>query len=250
MKATDHLTSYGVTPRLKEGGKIGLQGVGSLPENIKAEVVTWARDNRAAILQELNPDAKNEFTKKGAPAPPPIEPMTECLHGKRCPCLDGPGERRPVCSKADAPVFDLDICPLHKWAKQQPKLAASPEPTTRNKTKDTRQQQVEAGRAVVANIKTDARLINWAKENKSYTYIGRGSVWGNSHRIGKGCDRGTACLKYAEGFGRFHEIDELKGRVLGCYCYPEQCHGDFLVWWANGPTAETLTGGLDDGHKT
>jgi len=164
---------------------------------------------------------------------PGIEPMTECLHGGKCPHLDAPRERRPVCSKADAPVFDLGACPLHRWAKKQPKLAASPEPAPRNETQDTRQQQAEAGQAVVANIKTDARLINWAKENKRYTYIGRGSKWGNPNREGQHGDRATVCLKYAEGFGRFHEVDELKGRVLGCYCHPLQCHGDLLAALAN-----------------
>jgi len=172
--------------------------------------------------------------------PPKIEPMRECLQGKPCPHLYAPGERRPLCSKADMPVFDMDACPEYQWAKQQPRLAATPEFDRRPETEDIRQQQAEAGLAVVANIKTDARLIEWAKMSKRYTYIGRGSKWGNPHQIGQHDDRATACLKYAEGFGRFHEIDELKGHVLGCYCHPEQCHGDFLAWWANGPT-ETRT---------
>jgi len=233
MKATDHLKSYGVTPRLKEGGKIGLQGVGSLPEHVKAEVVEWAKNNRGAILQELDPDVKNEITKKGAPDPPAIEPMTNCLHGGKCPHLDGPGERRPMCSKADAPVFDLMACPVNQWARRQPKLEAPPAADQEPEAQDTRQQQVEAGKAVVANIKTDARLVTWAKKSKRYVYIGRGSKWGNPHREGQHGDRETVCLKYAEGFGLFHEVEQLKGRVLGCYCHPEQCHGDMLAWLAN-----------------
>jgi len=24
-------------------------------------------------------------------------------------------------------------------------------------------------------------------------------------------------------------LDELRGKVLGCYCKPEACHGDFLI---------------------
>jgi len=52
---------------------------------------------------------------------PKIEAMALCLHGKACNRLNAPGGRRPICSKADAPVFDLEACPLHQWARQQPR---------------------------------------------------------------------------------------------------------------------------------
>jgi len=26
---------------------------------------------------------------------------------------------------------------------------------------------------------------------------------------------------------------ELKGKTLGCWCHPKQCHGDILSKWAN-----------------
>lgn len=118
MKAIDHLRSYGITPRLKTGGKIGLQGMRSLSCEVKAEVITWARDNRGAILQELDPNVLNAFTQKGFEedlTPPEIEPMTNCLHGSRCKHLNGPDEHRPFCSKAGIPVFDLKACPLNLW---------------------------------------------------------------------------------------------------------------------------------------
>jgi len=117
MTAIEHLNSYGVTPRLKPDGSLSLSGMKRLPENTRAEVITWAKDNREAILKELNPNEKNVFTQKGgqAPAPLKIEPMTTCLHGKKCPHLDGPGGRRPICSKAGTPVFDLNRCPLNRW---------------------------------------------------------------------------------------------------------------------------------------
>lgn len=117
MTAVEHLKTYGVTPRLKPDGRLALQGMGSLPENVKAEVVTWARENRGAILKELTPDEKNELTEKGGPLK--IEAMETCLHGGKCKHLDAPGEIRPICSKADAPVFDLTACPLHRWAETQ-----------------------------------------------------------------------------------------------------------------------------------
>jgi hypothetical protein len=42
------------------------------------------------------------------------------------------------------------------------------------------------------------------------------------------------CLKKYEEYIRankdlFDSINELKGKKLGCWCYPEKCHGDILV---------------------
>ena len=116
MTATEYLHQHGIEPRLKDNGKIGLQGINALPPDTRAEVITWARNHREMILQELSPDAKNVFTQKGGDAGLKIEPMNTCLHGKPCRHLKGPGECRPVCSKADMPVFDMDACPLNKWA--------------------------------------------------------------------------------------------------------------------------------------
>lgn len=28
-------------------------------------------------------------------------------------------------------------------------------------------------------------------------------------------------------------LSNLRGKVLGCWCYPEVCHGDVLVWLSN-----------------
>lgn len=81
---------------------------------------------------------------------PEIEPMIDCLHGGECAHLDAPGARRPVCTKAEAPVFDLDACPLQQWARQQPKLEATPDPDPWTQLERERQAQVEASAAVVA----------------------------------------------------------------------------------------------------
>lgn len=39
-------------------------------------------------------------------------------------------------------------------------------------------------------------------------------------------------LKYittGEGKHLINELPELKGKILGCYCHPQPCHGDILV---------------------
>jgi hypothetical protein len=88
MSATDHLKSYGVTPRLKPDGKIVLQGVGNLPGHVRAEVVTWAKGNREAILKELNPDEFNEKTKKGVEQKRLPPPRPKRRHRKKPPFVN------------------------------------------------------------------------------------------------------------------------------------------------------------------
>jgi hypothetical protein len=70
--------------------------------------------------------------------------------------------------------------------------------------------------------------------DKYDVYIGRGSKWGNPFVIGKDGDRNMVIDKY-EKYILNHPIlrklikKELKGKILGCYCKPERCHGDILA---------------------
>lgn len=73
-------------------------------------------------------------------------------------------------------------------------------------------------------------------------YIGRGkgSIYGNpfSHMEGtmaqyKVGTREEAVEKYREWvvnqLNIMNNLPKLKGKVLGCFCYPLTCHGDVLV---------------------
>jgi hypothetical protein len=76
-------------------------------------------------------------------------------------------------------------------------------------------------------------------------YIGRGSKWGNpySHKEGTMAawvvdTREQAILLYEEHIRSQPElmdaaIKELRGKILGCYCKPLDCHGDVLLKIAN-----------------
>jgi len=68
-------------------------------------------------------------------------------------------------------------------------------------------------------------------------YIGRPSKWGNPFKIKKGEDRETVINRYRAWLLQqtklLGEIDELHGKVLGCWCKPELCHGDVLAELAN-----------------
>jgi len=64
-------------------------------------------------------------------------------------------------------------------------------------------------------------------------YIGRPSTWGNPFRIGTDGNREEVLQKYQDWIGEQHdllkELHILKGRTLGCWCKPENCHGDILA---------------------
>ena len=72
-------------------------------------------------------------------------------------------------------------------------------------------------------------------------YIGRPGPWGNPFEIGYDGTRADVVKKYREWLLNKPEMvakvrSELKGKVLGCWCAPKQCHGDVLVevaTWSN-----------------
>ena len=77
------------------------------------------------------------------------------------------------------------------------------------------------------------QIVN-KKHSRYDVDIGRPSIWGNPYIIGRDGDRATVVAKYKEHFlGSFHlkqlATEKLKGKVLGCYCKPEACHGDVIV---------------------
>lgn len=81
------------------------------------------------------------------------------------------------------------------------------------------------------------------KDDEAYdVYIGRPSKYGNpfSHKEKttakyKVSSRAEAVEKYrewileGEGMYLLNNIEELRGKVLGCWCKPKKCHGDVLI---------------------
>jgi hypothetical protein len=96
-----------------------------------------------------------------------------------------------------------------------------------------RRKQVEGGTTIVANLRTDKALIAWAETEGLYVRIDRRSEWGNPYEIGDDGDRSTVIESYRQyvalKFGLLSRLGELRGKVLGCWCYPEPCHGCVLI---------------------
>jgi len=78
------------------------------------------------------------------------------------------------------------------------------------------------------------RLVH-CKVEPYEVYIGRPSKWGNPFEIGKHGNRIEVIEAYrqwiANGDGQhlLRDLHELKGKVLGCWCKPQPCHGEVLM---------------------
>lgn len=109
----------------------------------------------------------------------------------------------------------------------------APKPQPWSESEYERKELVEAGETVTANIRTDIQLIAWAEENGLYMRIDRQTAWGNPFILGDDGERDDVCdsyriyLQYKPSLQRRYE--ELRGKVLGCWCYPERCHGNELI---------------------
>ena len=76
---------------------------------------------------------------------------------------------------------------------------------------------------------------NKYKENYDI-YIGRPTIFGNPYEIGKDGNREEVVKKYREYFnnriqsdkGFLKQVLTLKGKRLGCFCKPNECHGDVI----------------------
>jgi polyhydroxyalkanoate synthesis regulator phasin len=104
-----------------------------------------------------------------------------------------------------------------------------------SKSELERKAIVEAGGTVVANMHQDSdrALLHWAKSTNRFTRIDRSSDWGNPFEMPADGDRDTVCDSYEIFFRRkfsLHDpLEQLNGKVLGCWCYPKRCHGDYLI---------------------
>ena len=63
--------------------------------------------------------------------------------------------------------------------------------------------------------------------------IMRGTKWGNPFRISEHCTREESIEKHKKWLPKqkhlMDSLHKLKGKRLGCCCFPKPCHGDNLV---------------------
>ena len=86
------------------------------------------------------------------------------------------------------------------------------------------------------------RVVN-VRDEPYAVYIGRAcrghrdEGWGNPFKIGRDGNREEVIEKYRSWLRDQPELiaraRELRGKILGCWCEPEPCHGDVLMEIAN-----------------
>lgn len=128
--------------------------------------------------------------------------------------------------------------PLHRaYREVQERAMNQPPPEELQWPKDQydRRKTVEAGGTVVADMHNgrDEMLLRWARSSGRFVQIDRRSEWGNPYEMPGDGDRDQVCdafaLYFSRKFSLHSRLSDLRGKVLGCWCYPERCHGEHLI---------------------
>lgn len=85
-----------------------------------------------------------------------------------------------------------------------------------------------------------SKFVVHCKRSAYHVYIGRPGPWGNPFVIGKDGDRIQVIEKFRAWFFapeqqklRERAKQELKGKVLACWCAPLACHGHIISKFVN-----------------
>lgn len=110
--------------------------------------------------------------------------------------------------------------------------AAPPDPWTTEE--EAMRARLQAGRTVVANLRHHQRVVAWAAIHGYYERIDRNTRWGNPFVLPEDGDRQTVVDNYAHLYlpakpSLLSRLEELRGKLLCCWCAPESCHGDVLA---------------------
>ncbi len=87
-------------------------------------------------------------------------------------------------------------------------------------------------------------VFNKHKQDKFDVYIGRGSEFGNPFEMSEKMKRMQVIAAYTHYILKDKQLLKkmlsLKGKTLGCYCAPQLCHGDMIVWMIENVYNEIL----------
>lgn len=84
---------------------------------------------------------------------------------------------------------------------------------------------------VTQYIPPETKIVN-VKFQDCDVYCAGNSKWHNPYVIGRDGDRNQVIEKFATHLiktGLIDQIEELRGKVLGCHCRPQRCHLDVIV---------------------
>jgi len=94
-------------------------------------------------------------------------------------------------------------------------------------------ERVKLGETVVLNMNKHLKVLKYAEDNGLYVRIDRFSDWGNPFLLDDDGSRDEVCDWFEDNYFPYRKslhkkIKHLKGKVLGCHCYPNRCHGETL----------------------
>jgi Domain of unknown function (DUF4326) len=102
------------------------------------------------------------------------------------------------------------------------------------------------GLCVVANLRKkngrglDDALLAWAAAEGRLIKADRKGPWANPFVIGEDGDRAEVIAKFKQHYwphktGLQSRREELRGKVLACWCHPEPCHCNIIAEAVNKP---------------
>lgn len=120
---------------------------------------------------------------------------------------------------------------------EQKKEAAQKEDWT--KEEQELMNKLKRGETVVINMHKHLKVLSYAESKGIYVRIDRFSEWGNPFVMDEDGTRDEVCDWFAEKYfpfkkGLHKKIKLLKGKILGCHCFPNRCHGETLKFVADG----------------
>ena len=126
--------------------------------------------------------------------------------------------------------------PVHQRRPLRKKPKALKNASDNKKANERREAEMENHKGKLIPLDCAGEVVH-CKREKYDVYIGRGSKWGNPFKIGVNGSRREVIELYRDWIltqpHLIIALPELRGKVLGCWCKPLDCHGDVLFEMAN-----------------
>jgi hypothetical protein len=124
---------------------------------------------------------------------------------------------------------------------RQPRLDPAPDdPPHWTESQLDRKARAEAGECVVASMRDgiDELLLQWAEDAGRLVRVDRQSDFGNPFVMPDDGDRGEVIGKFEKFYwphkpALLAQIADWQGKVLVCWCHPEDCHAEVIAATAN-----------------
>jgi Domain of unknown function (DUF4326) len=110
------------------------------------------------------------------------------------------------------------------------------------KTRALNRECVVASMREIDGRRRDDALLAWAEAENRLVRIDRQTEWGNPFEMPDDGDREEVVGKYSKFYlphknGLLLKMPSLRGKVLVCWCHPQECHGHIIAEIVNREAA-------------